>query len=134
MVITDVFVNADPMIYPDVNPLVTDLPVRPVVDEIWENAVVSDESIWDVERPWPIYTPDPAAPSPSPSQTADVTTGPGEGPDNTPTTVAEAPDETGAGWLIPAIIVGALVLAGITTAIVLIVVRSKRQEGDPHGS
>lgn len=135
VVITDVFVNADPTIYPDVNPLVTDLDGQsPRVDEIWQNAVPSEETRWDVSRPWPVYTPEPTAPSPSPSESADVETRPQESPDGSPTTVAEGPTDTSSSWLVHAIIVGALVLVGITTAIVLIVVRSKRQEGDAHGS
>lgn len=134
LVITDVFVNADPTIYPDVNPLVTDLDsLFPRVDEIWEGAAFREESKWNTPRPWPIYTPEPTAPNPSPSTSVEAQPDPGAEPENTPTTVAEAPTDSVSGWLIPAIIVGAIVLAGMTTAILLIVIRSKRLEGDSHG-
>lgn len=129
LVITDFFVNQDPTIYPDVNPLVSDLDsLWPMVDQVWEGAAVAAESKWDVERPWPIYTPVPVAPSPSPSAAVEVE------PDSSPTAIAQPSADSDSGLPVLLIVIGVLVLAAIAVATAFIVIRSSRRAGGSHGA
>ena len=150
-VITDMYLAADPTVYPDVNPLVYNFKdSSPAPAVIWEGAPWSEVYSHDVERPWPVYIPEPGAgparfgidafvddveptPTPEPEPTPE--------PDPDPTSTSEAlpapptdGEQSSPGWLIPSIIVGIVLLVGLGIVIAVVIVRSKRVTGGPHGS
>lgn len=134
LVITDVFLAADPTEYPDVNPFVSNFSdLSPTVSRIWEGAVVSEESEWGVARPLPVYTPDPSLTAPG-SSSAEPTTSPESGPSPTPTGAStDEPSEDTLGWLVPAIVVGVLLVIALGVIVAVVVIRTNRAGGGTHG-
>lgn len=129
VVITDVFLAADPTVYPDVNPLVSNYALMPPgVDLIWEGAV-ADLDITEDPAPRPIYTPQPTSPTPS----AEVAPTTDPTPDATNPEVQGADETTMPGWLVPGIIAGIALLVFIAVVIVVIA-RKARSQGGTHGT
>lgn len=131
IVITDRFLAEDPTQYPDVNPLVSDFAnLFPRVDDMWPDAVPSDQEFSLDDRPWPVYTPQAAPPESSPSASpngdAKVT--------ESPTANADTPSNSSAGWLVPAIVIGVVLLLVIAITITIVIVRTNRPTGGSHGS
>lgn len=135
IVITDVFLAADPTIYPDVNPFVHNFDrLYPAVDHIWEWATPErDADVIDAPQPWTIYTPEPSPPSNSPT----TDDGPALDASPAPSTAQAEPDDpadTGLGSYVPAIIIGVVLLIAIAVIIAITVIRSNRSAGGHHGT
>ena len=152
-VITDMFLAVDPTVYPDVNPLVYNFKdSSPAPADIWQGAPEPPEVYsHEVERPWVAYTPEPGAPRASfgidipdddldPALEPDPEPTPEPDPEPTPTSAAlPAPPSNGSeqsspGWLIPSVIIGLVLLVGLGGVITVVVIRSNRVTGGPHGS
>lgn len=135
-VITDVFLAADPAAYPDVHPLVHNFAdMVPWVDDIWTGAVRSEHHYSHADRPWPAYDPTTAVPSISPETEPTVETEPESSPTSTqsPAPLAEQPSGSESDRLVPSIVIGAITLVAIVVIITVVVVRSRRAEGESHG-
>lgn len=137
VVITDVFLAADPTVYPDVHPLVHNYAnLMPFVDFIWAGATRSTENYSLDDRPWPVYDPQVAGFETTPEAEPGATTNPGSAPAPTdsPAPPADEPSDSGLGWLIPGMVVGVVILVAIGIAIAVVIIRSNRPAGGPNGT
>lgn len=147
LLLTNVFLAADPTVYPDVNPLVTHFKDSiPGPDMIWEGVEASDVYSHEVERPWPAYTPEPGAlprtfGDPVPEDISEPDPASEIDPEPAPTSPGAAPsvsampgepsEQSELGWLIPAFAIGVVLCVGIGVAIAVVVIRANRSSRDP---
>lgn len=135
MVNTNVFLEVDPTVYPDVHPLVHNFAdMVPWVDDIWPGAVRSEHKYSHADRPWPAYDPSTAAPHPSPTTEPTVQPEPELSPTSTepPVPPAAQPTDAEPGLLVPSVVIGAVTLIVIAVIITVVVIRSRRQEDSSH--